>query len=153
MHPVFLIAIKDLKQLLRDRIGLFFLVGFPVLIGVFFGFVFGGGASSESIHLRVAVVDEDRSAQSTNYLAKLATTIDVVKTNREPALLAVKQGKLDGVVVILKGFGEKAGMFWSEEPATVQVGVDPARKAMMGMLRDYCSRGRVNWSWSEWRDL
>ena len=53
MHPVFLIAIKDLKQLLRDRIGLFFLVGFPVLIGVFFGFVFGGGASSESIHLRV----------------------------------------------------------------------------------------------------
>ncbi len=141
MHPVFLIAIKDLKQLLRDRIGLFFLVGFPVLIGVFFGFVFGGGASSESIHLRVAVVDEDRSAQSTNYLAKLASTIDVVKTNREPAFLAVKQGKLDGVVVILKGFGEKAGMFWGEEPATVQVGMDPARKAMMGMLRGLLLEG------------
>ena len=41
MKRVFLMAIKDLKLLTRDRIGLFFMLGFPILMGVFFGFVMG----------------------------------------------------------------------------------------------------------------
>ncbi|MBC8245862.1 MAG: ABC transporter permease [Verrucomicrobia bacterium] len=137
MHPVVLIALKDLKQLLRDRVGLFFLVGFPVMIGVFFGFVFGGGNQSGSIHLTVALVNEDPSEYSAKFVEALESggSVGLVRTNREPALEMVRKGKLAGVIVVPEGFGETAGMMWGGKPATVRVGVDPARKAEAGMLK------------------
>ena len=39
MSRVFSIALKDIKLILRDKMSLFFIVGFPILMGLFFGLV------------------------------------------------------------------------------------------------------------------
>lgn len=39
------LAIKDLKLLFRDKLGAFFILGFPVLMGLFFGMVMSGMSS------------------------------------------------------------------------------------------------------------
>ena len=36
------LALKDLKLLLRDRMGAFFILGFPIMMGLFFGLMMGG---------------------------------------------------------------------------------------------------------------
>ena len=39
MNRIFTMAVKDIKLILRDRMSLFFICGFPILMGLFFGLV------------------------------------------------------------------------------------------------------------------
>ena len=45
MNQVLVMAIKDLRLLFRDKLGAFFIIGFPILMGIFFGMVMGGPSS------------------------------------------------------------------------------------------------------------
>ena len=36
MNQVLVMAIKDLRLLFRDKLGAFFIIGFPILMGIFF---------------------------------------------------------------------------------------------------------------------
>ena len=64
MRTILAMAVKDLRLMTRDWLGLFFIVGFPILMGIFFGSMYGGVGGSGSASLRVAVVDEDESQTS-----------------------------------------------------------------------------------------
>ncbi len=57
------LAIKDLRQLVRDRKTFLFLLIMPVFLTVLFGFAFGGEATADP-RLRVGFADEDQSALS-----------------------------------------------------------------------------------------
>ncbi len=66
------IAIKDLKELLRDRRGFFFILLFPILFMLVFGFAFGGmGQSNTPYNLAIVNYDEPApllmSNESTNF--------------------------------------------------------------------------------------
>ena len=61
MRSLLTMAVKDLTLMRRDWLGMFFIIGFPVLMGVFFGLIsgsFGGGGGGA---LEVASVDKDES--------------------------------------------------------------------------------------------
>lgn len=66
------IAIKDLKELLRDRRGLFFILLFPLFFMLIFGFAFGGMGQGTTSY-KLAIVNYDQPAtipglnQSTNF--------------------------------------------------------------------------------------
>lgn len=45
MRKVLALAGKDLRLLIRDRAGFFFVFFFPLLYAIFFGFIFSGGGS------------------------------------------------------------------------------------------------------------
>jgi ABC-2 type transport system permease protein len=83
----------------------------------------------------VAVVDEDKSAMSARFLEALdeSENVEVKRLAREEASDQVRRGKLVGMVVVPKGFGETAGILWMEGPA-IEVGIDPSRKAEAAML-------------------
>lgn len=134
MRSVLTMAAKDLKLISRDWIGMFFIVGFPVLMGVFFGSIMGQ-ASSGTASLSVAIVDEDQSTMSAHFVDSLIGTgnIKVSKLPRNEARNGVRRGKFVGMIAIPEGFGESAGILWEEGPA-IQVGIDPARQAEAGML-------------------
>ena len=52
MRTIWKLAMKDIKILSRDKATVFFVVGFPLLIGIFFGVVMGGpGNGSKSLSL------------------------------------------------------------------------------------------------------
>ena len=59
MKTVLFMALKDLVLVTRDWLGLFFIIGFPILMGVFFGSMYGGSGDRGSAKLDVAIVDED----------------------------------------------------------------------------------------------
>ena len=62
MGPMWTIAAKDLKVLIRDKMAVFWVLGFPLMIAILFGSIFGGsGAASK---MKIAIADQDRSADS-----------------------------------------------------------------------------------------
>ena len=135
MRSILTIALKDLTLMRRDWLGLFFIIGFPVVMGVFFGLI-AGSFSTEGVSLSLAVVDEDQSEMSKKFVAALRSNENVVVTElaRGEALDRVRRGKLVGLVAIPDGFGETAGIMWVEGPA-IQVGADPSRQAETGMMK------------------
>ena len=53
------IAVKDFKELVRDRRGLFFILLFPIFFMMIFGFAFGGMGENNTPH-NIAVVNLDQ---------------------------------------------------------------------------------------------
>ncbi len=137
-HPLLVLAAKDIRLLLRDRMGLFFVVAFPILMGVAFGLIGMGfsGDGSDRKEATVLVVDGDESPMSRRFLAHLDEAEDVAvreAADLEAARKQVLAGKALAVLEIPAGFGETAGVFWVEKPA-VGLGVDPSRRAEGAML-------------------
>ena len=135
MRTVLTMAVKDLRLMSRDWLGLFFIIGFPILMALFFGSMYGS-VGGESASLRVAVVDEDQTKVSQQFIDNLKETgnVDVEQLPRDEALARVRRGQLVGLIALPKGFGETAGVPWMESPA-IEVGVDPSRKAESGLLQ------------------
>ncbi|MBX3385152.1 MAG: ABC transporter permease [Phycisphaeraceae bacterium] len=136
MDAVWAIASKDMRLLLRDRMGFFFAFFFPLIVAVFFGVIFSGGGG-RTARIDVVVADLDGTDDSRALVQQLADdpqlAVEVV-ADREPAVARVRAGKSTAVIVIPEGFGGKqSGLFFSMG-AEVELGVDPARFAERGML-------------------
>ena len=143
MNQVLVIAIKDLRLLFRDKLGAFFIIGFPILMGIFFGMVMGGSSSgSDRAKMKIAIVDLDQSTLSAKFISLLANneSIELIETNFEPAKESVRKGQRLAMLVLTEGFGETAGIFW-ETPPTIQIGVDPSRAAESAMLQGMILEG------------
>eukprot|EP01047_Picozoa_sp_COSAG01_P045387 COSAG01_NODE_4177_length_5267_cov_11.288893_1_plen_265_part_10 len=137
MNQVLVMAIKDLRLLFRDKLGAFFIIGFPILMGIFFGMVMGGPSSgSDRAKMKIAIVDLDQSTLSAKFISQLANngSIELIETDFEPAKESVRKGQRLAMLVLTEGFGETAGIFW-EKPPTIQIGVDPSRSAESAMLQ------------------
>ena len=71
MHAIITMALKDLKLLMRDRLGAFFIFVFPVLMGIFFGVVIGGLGGNSQGSAKVAMVDQDNTEASAKFIERL----------------------------------------------------------------------------------
>lgn len=135
MKRVFQMAMKDLRLLSRDKIGMFFMLGFPILMGIFFGFVMGGMGESKPKSMKVAIIDDDQSEISAKFIQSMEEVemLDVRKLDRETASNGVRRGELLAMIGIPEGFGETAGIMW-EQPPELELGLDPSRSAESAML-------------------
>lgn len=136
MRPILHLARKDLLQLRRDRLGLFWILGWPLVFALFFGALFGGGGG-EAGELDVAIVDADGSDASTSYERALDASEGLALTHYESiesARDAVRTGKRTAYVLLKDGFGEGLGPLFEGGDA-LEVGVDPARRAESGFLQ------------------
>ncbi len=138
MRSIIAIALKDIRLLLRDRMAAFFVLGFPLLMGLFFGLMMNPGSGGKKSKIKVAIVDQDQSKYSKLLLQALEKNenIAVEVDQADAARASVQSGKRVAMLVIPKGFGETAGMFWEKQPA-IQLGVDPSRSAEGGMLEGF----------------
>ena len=107
MKTLFTLAMKDVRLLWRDKFGLFWVVGFPLLMAIFFGAIFSGGGGRRA-SMSVAVVDEDQSEVSATFSERLnnSDVIDVTPLGLEEARDRVRRGKLVAYLVLRKGFGQ-----------------------------------------------
>jgi len=136
MGRSFTLALKDLRLLSRDKSAVFWTLGFPLMIAILFGQIFGGSNNSSAI--KVALSDEDQSSQSRALMDRL-THSDAIKVTAPDkgmtAKDAVRKGNLAAYIVIPKGYGEAASrMRYAMGPA-IQIGNDPSRKAEAGILK------------------
>ena len=114
MKTVFKMALKDLKLLLRDKMGAFFIIVFPILMGVFFGLMYGDGSGNDRSKIDIAIVDQDQSPMSEKFVANLSANegLDVEIDELESARESVRLNRRVAMLVVPEGFGEKAGVFW-----------------------------------------
>jgi len=139
MRAILLIAAKDLRVVAHDKIGLFFILVFPVLMGVLFGFMSSSFSSDlESVQIEIAVIDADQSAMSRRFIQALEETGNVTVRqdagDREAVIDETRRGRLLGYIGLPKGFGEAVGIMWMEQPA-IELGVDPSRSSEAGLLK------------------
>ena len=132
MRAIVTIALKDLRLLSRDRAGFFWVLGFPFLMAIFFGSIFGsdgGGA------LDIAVVDQDRSAYSGALTRALRSSeaLHVVEAPLDSARALVQRGRLTAYVALPPGVGASLG-FGGADGAAIELGIDPSRRAERGYL-------------------
>ncbi len=140
LSPLLAIALKDLKLLLRNRGACFFTFGWPLLVAILFGFIFGGGG--EKGKLQIAVVDEDQSAASREFAAGLtgAEEFSAQPLERAAAVDQVRNGKLTAAVLLPRGFGEAGSRMFYGAPPAVELWIDPARNAEKAMLEGLLQR-------------
>ncbi len=136
MRAIWTIALKDLRELTRDKVGLFWCLGFPLALAVFFANVFAGGGGKRA-KLGVAVVDEDRSAYSALFVERLkkrnALWVETVP-DLENASAKVRRGKLTAYIRLLPGFGNPFAALGGGK-TTLEIGLDPSRTAEGGFLQ------------------
>ncbi|MFZ5918047.1 MAG: ABC transporter permease [Chloroflexota bacterium] len=107
------LAIKDLKQLVRNRMTAFFLVIMPVVFTLMFGFAFGGFGGQQDPRLPVGFVDQDGSRLSASLLDLLAAS-DAIRpvelkgrdTNPERVDKVVQDEDYAAVVIVPAGYGQ-----------------------------------------------
>ncbi len=136
MGNIITIAWKDLILLSRDRMAMFFLLAFPVLMGVLFGLMYQGTSQPKPGGLVVAVIDEDQSKMSEALINHLVAneSLKVERLEMEAAQERIRKGQIVGMVVIPAGYGVTAGVFWENDPVPLKVGRDPSRSAEAAML-------------------
>jgi ABC-2 type transport system permease protein len=133
MRAIFVLALKDLTLRSREPVGLFWTFGFPFVFALFFGAMFGGEGKSKP--LEVALVNEDTSPAAEAFVARLneSDAISVKQVNLAEARDEVRLGKRTAYVRIPPGFGRAS--FFAPDAASLEVGIDPARKAESGLLQ------------------
>lgn len=140
MRAIVALATKDLRLLIRDRTGLLFTFGVPILFATFFGAIFGGDGDNSPISL--ALVDEDQSERSEAFAVTLeeADELDVMRTTREEATDQVRRGEMVAFIVLTADFGASRERLFFGEPPRIELGVDPARQAEASMLKGILTR-------------
>ncbi len=142
MPPVVALAVKDLRLLIRNRGDLFFALGWPLLLAVFFGVIFSGPSQGRS-PLAIAVVDLDGTDGSRDFGERLAggAGLSVLRAfTPEDAATLVRQGKRVAYVVLPPGFGAAAARPFQGPGPKVEIGVDPSRTAEAAMLEGLLAR-------------
>ena len=134
MNTTWTLAYKDIRLLIRDKATLFWVLVFPLLIGVLFGFVFGG--TSEMSPIPIAVVDQDKSATSKALIDELkkSKSLKVEMQDLEQAKTAVRKGKKAAYIQIPKDYGAYDPFEKAPEAASIKIGADPSRRIESGML-------------------
>lgn len=136
MHVLRAIVRKDFLQLRRDPAALFFALGWPLIVAIAFGLVFGGGGGA-SAKPKVAIVDLDASAASRTFVESLSALpeLDADLQAREAARDAVRRGQRVAAIVLPEGWGASRGLGFSPNALPVKLLVDPSRKAEQAMLQ------------------
>lgn len=132
MRAILFLATKDLRLLWRDRMGMFWVFGFPLLMVLLFGSLYSGGGAQ---NIDVAVADDDGSARAKEFIHKLHQTkaLSVQTMSLKDATEKVRSGKVDAFVHVLPGFGKvKLG---GGQSIPLEMGADPSKSAATSMLQ------------------
>lgn len=152
MRKLFLIGIKDLKLIFRDRAAVIFMLLAPFLLTIGMGFVTGrfSGSSSGISNIPVVIVNLDKE-QLGNALADVFSSQDLadlmdptVSSDPEAARRFIDEDKAAAAVIIPKGFTRsiipaEGTMFEANaalaEPVKIEVYANPTRPTNAGVVK------------------
>jgi ABC-2 type transport system permease protein len=129
---------KDLILFLSDRRALIVSLALPIVIGAFFGYVFGGSGAKGSA-IEIALVLQDTSESGRKIAAGLTSdpSLHVTSIALAAAQQAVRKGDQKVAVVIPAGFGEAAGsaLFGAGSKPEIALLYDPSQPAVLAMVK------------------
>jgi ABC-2 type transport system permease protein len=104
------LALKNISQVLRDKMAFLFLLIMPLVFTFFMGFVFGAGAAEQDTRLPLGWLNQDEGSALSMQLENMLDSSDVLHLIRvddlEGANERVRQGELAGAVIVPAGFSE-----------------------------------------------
>jgi ABC-2 type transport system permease protein len=137
MTPFVALIRKDLILFLSDRRALLISLLLPIVIGAFFGSVFGGEAKGSAIE--VALVLQDGSDAGAKIAAGLKSdpNLHVSAMSLLDAEQAVRKGERKVAIVVPPGFGEAAGsaLFSAGDKPAIRLLYDPSQPAVLAMVK------------------
>jgi ABC-2 type transport system permease protein len=124
------IAMKDLRLVARDKVALFWVLGFPLFFAVLYGAVIDGMGGSSAAPLTIALVDEARTPASAVFVESLknADRLAIASVDRARAVADVRHGAAIAMIALPQGFGGPGA-------APIELGFDPARGVESSYLR------------------
>ena len=130
---------KDLLLFVADRRALLLTLMMPIVLGAFFGFLFGGNGDKQSGKIDIGLVVLDRSDTSAQIAASLKTdpNLKVHDQSLEEAKTSVIKGKLSAAVILPDGFGDAAAaaFFNAKEKPALPIYYDPSQSTTLAMLK------------------
>jgi ABC-2 type transport system permease protein len=130
---------KDLILFASDRRALLLTLVMPIVLGAFFGYLFGGSGESDKGRIDVALVLSDDSDVGRKIAAALKAdaTLQVYELALDEAQQQVRKGKLNAAIVIPAGFGDAAGaaLFSSRSKPEIAIYYDPSQNAVLQMVK------------------
>ena len=139
MVPFRALVRKDLQLFFVDRRALTMSFAVPIVIGSFFGYIFGGQSQQDTSRIPVLMADQDGSKISQEIVKQLSgeKALEVKPSTLEEARAAVRKGTATVAVVIPPGFGENAGraFFGPQAKPELSVLYDPSHTAERGMVQ------------------
>ena len=130
---------KDLILFLGDRRALALNLLMPIVLGAFFGYLFGGSGAPANAKIEIALVILDSGETTKKIVAGLKsdTALTIVELPLAEAQAKVLKGKLNAAIVIPLGFGEAAGaaLFGSKTKPEIAVYYDPSQGAVLAMVK------------------
>lgn len=137
LRPFLALVRAELRLYLRDRKALVLTLVAPILIGAFFGSLFGSGGRPSGV--AVAVVDQDRSALSGRVVAALQTdpSLKLQVLDEAPALAAVQAGQVRVAAVLPAGLERAVGpaLFGAGPRPEVVLHYDPSQAGALAIVR------------------
>ncbi len=106
------IALKDLRQIVRDRQTILFTIVMPIVFTLFFGFIFGPGGNGSESRLRIGVVDGDEGGILSAVVVEMLEASEAVEAvaipldEEEQAARDVGGDRLAALLVLPRGFTE-----------------------------------------------
>lgn len=109
-HTISTFVKINTRRFFRDRLAIFFTIGFPLI----FLFVFGGlNSGSSDISLNVALINQSESSFASEFVknAKASKVLSVNQdiTTIEQAKEKMSQSQIDATIVLPEGFGQVEG--------------------------------------------
>ncbi len=111
MQRILDITVKDLRQIIRNRMTFLFLLIMPAAFTILFGLAFGGSGNTTDNRLPVGYLDLDGSSLSANLNSLLADS-SVIRLDETPGrseadlVSLVGSNKLAAAIVVPAGYGE-----------------------------------------------
>jgi ABC-2 type transport system permease protein len=130
---------KDLIQYFSNRRAVLVSIVLPIVIGAFFGYVFGGSADTEMATIAINVVDLDQSPVSKDIIDHLKTEkrLSVAFGDAPSADALLKGGKITANLTFPAGFGQAASraVFTGRDRPAIKLGVDPSQRLGLEVVR------------------
>ena len=138
MNRIFDITLKDLMQILRNRMTFLFLLIMPVAFTLLFGLAFGGSSQPSDTRLPVGLLNQDGGAISTQLQTLLSSStvirLDTTSGRSETDLAAlVGSGKLAGALVIPSGYSQSVR---TDSPLKLGFYADPSQASTASLESD-----------------
>ena len=139
MYVIWTLACKDIRLIFSDKVGAFFVFGWPLIMAMFFGVVMGGMHDEPSAHpTPIAVFDADATEQSRTFVTRLSDNAAFETTpagTEDDAFDLVRRGRVAACVIVPKGFGAACGRIFWGDPLSLSIVTDPGRAMEAGLLQ------------------
>lgn len=143
LHRIYAIAKKEIKQVLRDFRTLSIVFFFPVFTLILFGYAL----NFDVTHIKIGILDQEKSDLSREFINSLASTeyFDIVQffNNQEEINIALDKRDVQSAIVIPKDLSEK---FFSKEAAKIQYLIDGVDGNTATITMNYLSFATQNLS-------